>query len=174
MTAAPRRCIAVLALLSASCLAAASCSSHRGDNPDPGNRRFHTLVSDPIFAQLPPGANRTDLHEDRATYQDNGPFVGSGWTGPGLTLEFTSKRSVHQVYRFYAKRAAENDWQREDERSHRYRHDAWQKDVGDTRYVVDLYFPDPEMHTAKGTPKGYRLYGGVLCSSRSAKLGPTC
>lgn len=87
----------------------AACAAMSG-NPDPGNRWLHAMAANSIFAKLPPGAVRTRWQEIPAKYHNRGIFEGSGWSGPGITLTFTSAQSARDVFRFYAKRAHETGW----------------------------------------------------------------
>jgi hypothetical protein len=106
-----RRAVLLLALgmLVASCTAIASCGRPRSGNPDPGNRRLHTLEADPIFAGLPPGAVRISWQTDPAKYRGSAVF-GGGWSGPGVILTFRSSQSALDVYHFYTERAHETGW----------------------------------------------------------------
>lgn len=109
----PRRAVLLLAAgrLAATSAAAAACGGIGNRNPDPGDRRLHTLVADPVFARLPPGAVRTSLRENPAKSRGGGWFAGStGWDGPSVILTFTSSQSVRDVYRFYAEQAREAGW----------------------------------------------------------------
>jgi hypothetical protein len=103
-----RRPWRAVVLLAAGAVTAA-CAAMSG-NPDPGNRWLHATAADQIFAGLPPGAVRTSWQKQPAKYHNRGIFEGSGWSGPDITLTFTSSQSARDVFRFYAKRAHETGW----------------------------------------------------------------
>lgn len=87
----------------------AACGSTRPAGGDPGGDRLHELSSDPVFAQLPPGAQKSALEKTPAKYRKP-DFTAGGWAGPAVVLSFTSSDDPASVFRFFGQRAEANGW----------------------------------------------------------------
>ena len=64
---------------------------------DPGGKRFHELVADPVFVALPPGSTRLDVTRTRARYRQP-DFTAGGWQGPSVVIRFTNKHTPADVF----------------------------------------------------------------------------
>lgn len=141
----------------------ASCAQPTG-NPDPGDHLLRALAADPMFAARPPGAVRVSLHEDPARYRGSAVF-GGAWSGPGVVLRITSRQSVLDVYRFYARRARQTGWTPiPEKRLSNGLTWAWSKRIDGRKSSIAL-LPAFDVHsvnlTATGRPRSYSLNGSA-------------
>jgi hypothetical protein len=79
-------------------------------NADPGNRRLHQLVDDPVFHALPAGTQSSQLTLHPTTYKSPGPGQPGGWQTPYVTLTFESSATKQSIYGYYAERARAHGW----------------------------------------------------------------
>jgi hypothetical protein len=85
-------------------------STPASDSGDPGGRHLRQLRADPVFSSLPPGSTMVGrITEHTASYRKPG-LDGGGWSGPAVTLKFTSDRAPASVYDFYGVVAQANGW----------------------------------------------------------------
>ena len=123
---------------------------------DPGNKHLHELSADPIFTSLPPGANiRGSIATSPARYTTPGVEAG-GWSGPTVTVTFTSASSAQSIYSFYGQRALAAGWHDDGTGALGYV-DGWKKTYGDgaTGYL-SLFTLD-----SSPTSSVYQLAGGI-------------
>jgi hypothetical protein len=88
----------------------AACGSTRPAGGDPGGHRLRELSRDPVFTQLPPGAQNASLDKTQAEYRKPG-FGSGGWAGPAVVLSFTSAADPASVFLYYTQLATSNGWQ---------------------------------------------------------------
>jgi hypothetical protein len=70
---------------------------------DPGNVRLHELQADPVVKELPPDSHLISRKSSPASWDT----TYGGWSGPAVTVEFTSSLTIQQVFDFYTTLAAE-------------------------------------------------------------------
>ncbi|MBV8219771.1 MAG: hypothetical protein JO325_15010 [Solirubrobacterales bacterium] len=82
---------------------------HAGVEGDPGNRRLQQLAGDPIFHSLASSATTPRLTLSPAMYQQT-DFGAGGWSGPSVTLTFSSLKSRRSIYERIAENARGDGW----------------------------------------------------------------
>ena len=105
---APVRSLLFLVLMATAGVVLAACTP--GPPPgtgDPGNVRLHELQADPVVKELPPDSHLISRTSSPASWDT----TYGGWSGPAVTVEFTSSLTIQQVFDFYATLAAKAGWQ---------------------------------------------------------------
>ena len=93
-----------------SLLVLVACGGPPAGTGDPGDRRLNQLVSDPIFATLPPEAEMTGpMERTRAQYREPG-FEPAGWDGPFVRVPFASSQPPASVFTYYKAEADADGW----------------------------------------------------------------
>ena len=88
----------------------AACGSSAAPG-DPGNKRLDQLSADPIFAELPSGAELIGhMEKTPAKWQDNGWFEPSSWNGPAVRITFVDSDAPDAAFSFYANLATTSGW----------------------------------------------------------------
>jgi hypothetical protein len=87
----------------------AACGGTRPAGGDPGGHRLRELSRDPVFTQLPPGAQDAAVEKTPAQYRKPG-FTGGGWAGPAVVLSFTSGDDPASVFHYYDGLARSSGW----------------------------------------------------------------
>lgn len=123
--------------------------------PDPMSTAAHPLerlLSDPLFATLPPGATKTG--EERIPPHNEPVIFGSGGTfGAAYVIDFTTSAPPDSVNEYFAQRAAADGWRPV------YRSSAWSKVYPDG---VTSWFSVDRMSPEKSAPPyWYSLIGSI-------------
>jgi hypothetical protein len=74
---------------------------------DPGHHRLHSLLRDPMLTKLPPHSQLEGPVESKPAIWDD---ASRSWTGPAVTVRFTSSSTIQEVFNFYAGLAANSGW----------------------------------------------------------------
>jgi len=109
---------------------------------DPGNTRLDQLRADPIFRSLPVGAHRTGpIVRTPARYFPPG-FSRGGWSGPAVTVTFTSTEPPASVFGYYATLAPSLGWVATGNTNVLHYPEGWKKhypgDKVDSLSLIDL------------------------------------
>jgi hypothetical protein len=143
-------------------LAACGATGSKPADGDLGDRRLHQLAADPIFGRRAPRAVRADLKLTPAADQPPG-FGSGGWSGPGVTLTFTSAASPESVYAFYGHSAQADGWSPAATGS-LHVPDRWRKTYPNgARGTLTIFTPRP--FEATTGPREYRLSAGISLPS---------
>jgi hypothetical protein len=103
---------------------------------DPGNVRLHELQAEPAVRELPPDSHLISRTSSPASWDT----TYGGWSGPAVTVEFTSSLTIQQVFDFYTTLAAEAGW-RPTGSSDFGLPDSWSKTYrSDNKADMDLYY----------------------------------
>ena len=159
-----RRCVMLAGAIASGALLLAGCGGTRSKpaGGDPGDRRLHQLAGDPIFARRPPQVTRTHIQLIPAAYQSPG-FGAGGWSGPGVTLTFTSAATPESVYAFYGRSALADGWVAAASGS-LHVPDRWRKTYANGALATLAIFTPRPFDAAAG-PRDYRLDGGISLPS---------